>query len=1201
MDALPSAQTILPLEHFRRLFSNVQEGEDSRFVQHITGVGGCTPALLAALASQLTSRPVLYVAPSVDAAQQAASDLGHWVHHLRGQSDPSDPQQPGGSPSIRLLLPSESSPYDNVHPDRRSGLARMATLSALSTGQGCSVLVTTAVGLCRRVLPAPHFSENTLRLELDQTHDLDELAHRLTAAGYTRTPIVEDPGNFAVRGGLLDVWPPDARQPVRIDFFGDTIAELKTFDADSQRSRSKVESLWLPPARQLLLTDSNRNTILSRLRERCDEALLPSGKTRLLLEDLTEGRSIFGAEGYLPAVADLIPVWGHLPSQGLTLVEQPALCVRAIDDEIQTAQVAAENISERPHFPLDSLYVTSDEIAKQWHAGNTLCCHRNLVVGSPKTRKLSAFEVAPTDTADLQFEGQEQLTRSLHGKGPKSAEQVLEPLTDAISQWLDDGLSICFSARTEVQAKRLVALLEQRHIEVAEDSTHAPLLPTSNFSPKIRVVISELRRGVVARSAGLVLVTEEEIFGKRAQRPAAKRKSARASLEDLRALAPGDPVVHVEHGIGRYRGLERKHLGSQTAVDLLVVEYRGGDKLYVPVYRMNQIQKLSTADQNTRLDRLGGQTFAKTKAKARRKVRDMADELLGLYAERQNSRKLPLPVIDEEYRAFEASFPFEETPDQAAAIADILEDIDKVQVMDRLICGDVGFGKTEVALRAAFRHVLAGRQVALLCPTTVLANQHYHTLCQRFAEHPVNIDMLSRFRNKKQQTKTLLTLQEGRVDIVVGTHRLLSKDVQFKRLGLLVVDEEQRFGVAAKERIKQLRKDVDVLTLSATPIPRTLQMAVGGLQDLSIIATAPSDRLAIRTTTAQFDESLVREIIERELNRGGQVYYVHNRVEGLMERAAMVQRLVPRARIGVGHGQMRETELERTMLSFAEGKTDVLMATAIVESGLDIPRANTLIVDRADLFGLSQLYQLRGRVGRSSTRAFCYLLVPSPSRLTDEARLRVDALTRYTELGSGLQIAEMDLELRGAGDFLGAEQSGTVASVGFELFCQMLDEATQELSGQTVRHEVDPEISLDSEALLPEDYVPEVGVRLSIYKRLASCLEVSEVHQLAVELEDRFGPLPLPAEALVQLMRLKTQLRKLRVTSCDASARSVTLHMLGDTPLKTEKVLQLTASHPETHRITPRGQIVRTATEPEQSLGGLRLADALLKELETCQ
>jgi transcription-repair coupling factor (superfamily II helicase) len=769
----------------------------------------------------------------------------------------------------------------------------------------------------------------------------------------------------------------------------------------------------------------------------------------------------------------------------------------------------------------------------------------------------------------------------------RSGHQTLGPLVRFVGKWRELGLHVIFTARTEAQARRLTSLLEGRDIRFTDEGRPGA----------VTVRVGGLTRGLVAESLGLVFVTEEEVFGRRAHRATPKKQSARAALEDLRALAPGDHVVHVEHGIGRYLGLTNRLLGPGMSVDLLVVEYRGGDKLFVPVYRMNQIQKLSGGETDTRLDRLGGQTFAKTKAKVKRKVREMADELLGLYAERAATERQTLPSIDTEYLAFEAAFPFEETADQAAAIADIMGDLERPRVMDRLVCGDVGFGKTEVALRAAFRHVMAGHQVALLCPTTLLANQHYQNVQKRFAEYPVKVAMLSRFKNKKAQTETVMGLRAGSVDIVIGTHRLLSKDVHFKRLGLLIVDEEQHFGVVAKERIKQLKKDVDVLTLSATPIPRTLQLAVGGLQDLSIIATAPLDRRAVRTTTACYDESLIRGAIERELSRGGQVFYVYNRIEGIAERAARIQALVPRARIAIGHGQLSETVLERTMLGFVQGDYDVLVATAIVESGLDIPRANTLIVDRADLFGLAQLYQLRGRVGRSSERAYCYLLVPPPSQLTDEARMRVDALTRYTELGSGLQIAELDMELRGSGNFLGAEQSGAVASVGFDLFCQMLAEATQELRGEKVEHEIDPEITVDIEAILPEDYVPEVGVRLSLYKRLAGASDEAHVHQLAIEIEDRFGALPRTAQNLIELMALKASLRKLRVLSCEASARAVTLHLAEDTPLNTAKITQLALGRPDVYRLTPHGQVVRRSTERERSAGGLELAQRMLREI----
>ena len=737
------------------------------------------------------------------------------------------------------------------------------------------------------------------------------------------------------------------------------------------------------------------------------------------------------------------------------------------------------------------------------------------------------------------------------------------------------------SARSEAQAERVRTLLAHRKVTDLE------------------VVTAPLARGALAPAEGFALITEEEIFGERAHRPPERKRSPRALLEDLRALDPGDYVVHVDHGIGRYLGLERKLIAG-VGVDLLVVEYAGGDKLFLPVYRLNQIQKYSGGDGTPRIDRLGGLTFAKTKAKVQSRVRQMADELLRLYAERAALKKQPLPGPDDEYAAFEAGFPFEETRDQALAISEVLRDLQKEQVMDRLVCGDVGFGKTEVALRAAFVAATNGRQVALLCPTTVLAQQHYLTFSGRFQEYPLNVRVLSRFQSKADQLETLKGLKDGSVDVVIGTHRLLSKDVHFKNLGLLVVDEEQRFGVAHKERIKQIRTAVDVLTLSATPIPRTLQLAVSGLRDMSIITTPPVDRRAIRTIVSRFDETLLREAMERELSRGGQVFYVYNRVEGIYERAERVRGLVPNARIAIGHGQMSEASLERTMLDFVGGEFDILVATAIIESGLDIPRANTIIIDRADLFGLSQLYQLRGRVGRSSERAYCYLLVPPPSQLSDEGRARIEALERYTELGSGFHVATLDMELRGAGDLLGAEQSGTVASVGFELFCQMLEEATHELKGQPVAHEVDPELNFDVEALLPEAYVAEVGVRLSLYKRLASAGDETEIDELASEMEDRFGPPPLEARRLVELMRLKVELRKLRVLGCEASAKSVSLHLKDDTPLDPQKIGELVGQKRSPYRLSPDGRLTRRVLDGEAIADGLVLASRMLDELGKC-
>jgi len=731
------------------------------------------------------------------------------------------------------------------------------------------------------------------------------------------------------------------------------------------------------------------------------------------------------------------------------------------------------------------------------------------------------------------------------------------------------------------------------------------------------VVRGGLSRGTLLPADGRVFVTEEEIFGARVHKRTKRSGAqvARPFLEDLRSLDVGDYVVHVEHGIGRYQGLVHKDVGG-LVVDLIAVEYASGDKLYLPVYRLNQIQKYSGGEHGQpKIDRLGGSTFAKTKSRVAKAVRQMADELLRLYAERKAQPGIALPTANDDYRAFEATFPFEETPDQARAIDDVNKDLEADRPMDRLVCGDVGFGKTEVAIRAAFRVAMAGKQVALLCPTTILAQQHYRVLEARFRDYPITVRALSRFQSAAEQSETLASLKDGRCDIVVGTHRLLSKDVHWKDLGLLVIDEEQRFGVAHKERMKQLKAQVDVLTLSATPIPRTLQMAVSGLRDLSLITTPPTDRRAVRTIVTRFDEQVIREAVQRELSRGGQVFYVYNRIEGIHEKARRLQELVPEARIAVGHGQMSakgkpralpvgepeeghlSSALERVMFDFVEGRYDILVATAIVENGLDISRANTILIDRADLFGLSQLYQLRGRVGRSKERAYCYLIVPPTNAMTDDARARIEALERHTELGSGFQIASLDLELRGAGDLLGGEQSGNVASVGFELFCSMLEEAVNEMRGETVVHDVDPDLSFDVTALLPEDYVGETGVRLSLYKRLAGADDEAHVQDLAAEMEDRFGPPPEEARRLVKLMSIKTELRRLKVLGCEASSRSVTLHLREDTPLDPKKVTDLVRKPKSPYRLTPDMRLTRRFDGEHHSIAN---AETVLADLARC-
>jgi transcription-repair coupling factor (superfamily II helicase) len=1174
-------------------------------VTHVTGVAGAASGLCVRALAQKTRRRIVAVTADVDAARALAAD----VSFLLGERDADDAEAAGADVfgKVLLFLPNEASPYADVNPDRRGAEKRLATLFHLAVDLPWTVLVCPVAALSRKVVPRDEMLEHAELVVAEQELDRDALTTRLARMGYVRSPLVEDPGTFAVRGALLDVWAPSAEAPVRVELYGDLVMSLKAFDPETQRTLRDVREVWISPAREAILTPAAVERARGRVRAACDAVDLPSSKARALVDDVASGRSFFGSEGYLPAYVELSTLGAYLPEDALFVLEDPAAVTGALRDELGRAAADEAQKGREPHFPLGDFYEHERRVVELLGGRAVLALHRTGIEGeSPDPASLERFEVAPEGTASLAAHDQSDLERAIKtARASRGKTGALEPLVRRVRAWQEAGLRVVIAARAETQVERLTTLLRHRDLTVkARLGAFDPrALDDEAGRQTALVVVGSLARGVVAPVEGLALVTEEEIFGARVHRRAARAQSSttnsRAFVEDLRSLSAGDFVVHVEHGIGRYLGLVHKSVGQLT-VDLLAVEYAGGDKLYLPVYRLNQVQKYSGGESAPKLDRLGGQTFSRTKAKVAKNLRQMADELLRLYAERKAAVGVAVPPIDDDYRAFAATFPFDETPDQARAIADVDGDLEAPRPMDRLVCGDVGFGKTEVAIRAAFRVAAAGRQVAVLCPTTVLAQQHFLNFQARMASHAIEVRAMSRFQTKADQDEVGRRLRDGSVDIVVGTHRLLSKDIHFKRLGLLVVDEEQRFGVTHKERIKQLKTNLDVLTLTATPIPRTLQMAVTGLRDMSIITTPPADRRAIRTVVTRTDDKVIREAVTRELDRGGQVFYVHNRIEGLYERAARLAELIPQARIAVAHGQMAEAALEQTMLDFVEGRYDILCTTAIIESGLDIPRANTILIDRADHFGLAQLYQLRGRVGRAKERAYCYLIVPPANAMTDEARARIEALERHTELGSGFQIASLDLELRGSGDLLGAEQSGTVASVGFELFCQMLDEAIHELRGEPAIHEVDTELSFDADALLPEDYVADVGVRLSLYKRLASASGPEEVQDLASEMEDRFGAPPPEARRFVHLMRLKTELRKLKALGCEATAKGVTLHLRDDTPLDPAKLMKLMGGKHSPYKLSPDMRLTRKSKESEAFTSGLEAADKVLSELAGC-
>jgi transcription-repair coupling factor (superfamily II helicase) len=780
--------------------------------------------------------------------------------------------------------------------------------------------------------------------------------------------------------------------------------------------------------------------------------------------------------------------------------------------------------------------------------------------------EISGLEVIEREEAPVTFDvrSNEDIRHGLAAR-----EGAFERFTELARGWLREGMRVILTSHTPGQADRVEELLRAKDMgarrvrgEEIADLPDAPLLCIS---------VGPLNSGFRYPSERLAIVTEEEIFGKRMRLKQVKAKTSHfiASLSDLMV---DDPIVHIDHGIGVYRGLQKLNIGGFDG-DFLLIEYAGKDRLYLPVYRMDRVQKYTGGEAPT-LDKLGGTSWEKVKKRVKENIKEMAAELLDIYAARKVMEGFPFSPPDHYFDELEASFEYEETPDQMEAIRDVVRDMTEPKPMDRLVCGDVGYGKTEVAIRAAFKAVLDGKQVAVLVPTTVLAAQHLQTFQGRMSSFPVKIEMLSRFRSQKEQKDVIKRLKDGAVDIVIGTHRLLQKDIIFKDLGLIVVDEEQRFGVSHKERLKKLRKQVDVLTLTATPIPRTLHMSLMGIRDLSVINTPPEDRLAIKTFVCKFNEDVIKEAIEREFRRGGQVFFVHNRVEGIGAMAEFLQGLAPEARIAVGHGQMEEKELEKVMLSFMKGERNLLLCTTIIESGLDIPSANTIMINRADTLGLSQLYQLRGRVGRSKHRAYAYLLIPSEETITGDARKRLEVIRELTELGSGFKIAAHDLEIRGAGNLLGAEQSGQIEAVGFDLYTQLLEEAVAELKGEERIPEVEPNINLGVPAYIPDDYIADVNERLVTYKRLASVKDEGEVADIAEELRDRYGPVPPLVEGLLTIMEIKRVIRDTLVTSIDAAKGRVSITFDPRTPVKPERVVDLIKERKDRVKFTPTNQMI---------------------------
>ena len=1121
----------------------------------ITGLRGAYDAFLGAeWVRPRAERSALFLVPDAKAVDRLAEDL------RRVLGEP--PADEGGR--VRPFPHPDTGPYDRFSPQPFVTAQRMDVLYQwMSEARPAPVVVAPWTAAALPLPSRATVRARSVHLEVGQTTDRDALIETLVASGYSRQALVEERGELAVRGGVLDLFPPHRRLPVRIELLGDEVESLREFDPASQRSQGRLSHVVAPPPRELLV---DRDTVIERsdeLRLRSDDQGADPKVVDELLDALLRGSLPPGAEALAPWIQpDLETLFDFLPADALVVAVEPDAGRERLERYLEEAEEGwlAARASGRVAVPPEELLVPGDRILREFAARQPVDLERLDIVDSEGGAHFT-----------VQCEGHEDLRRELARS--RAGDAALLPLVQALETWGEKRFRVVICAAALSGAERLRSLLLEYGID-------APVLREGmregrwGRPGRVEIRVADLSAGFCAPRDGLVVLNEEEIFGPRARRRSHTKLRETAAIEALAELRAGDTLVHREHGIGVYRGLVR--LDPNDDNEFLRLEYEAGDRLFVPVHRLNLVQRYVGSDgHRPRVDKLGGTTWEKAKRQVKKALRDMARELLNVHAARELSEGHAFSPRDHHLQEFEGAFPFEETPDQLAAIEETLTDLARGKSMDRIVCGDVGFGKTEVAMRAAYRVAADGKQVAVLVPTTVLCQQHTETFRTRFAGHPFRIESLSRLQTPAEARRVGEGLADGSIDIVVGTHRLLHKNLQFRDLGLLVIDEEHRFGVTHKERVKKLRKTVDVLTLTATPIPRTLQMAFAGLRDLSVINTPPVDRLSIRTQVARFSESLVREAIVRELRRGGQVFFVHNRVHSIASVAELLARIVPEARVTIAHGQMKERELEERMLAFYRGEVDVLLCTTIIESGLDIPRANTMLIDRADTFGLSQLYQLRGRIGRSNHRAYAYLLVRAAERtLSADAKRRLEAIQSFSELGSGFRLASLDLEIRGAGNLLGAEQSGHLAAVGFETYMEMLEETIEELRGKTPASEVDPEIRLPIAARLPEDYIPDVNQRLVIYKRLASAPDDEDLDRIRDELLDRFGALPEEALHLVSLIRLKIAARGLGIAAIELSRGDLVLRAAARTQIDPERLVNLMTQPSLGIRVAPDHRIL---------------------------
>ncbi len=1100
-----------------------------------TGLHGSAAALALAEAARQDDRPWLIIEPDSRSLERRRAELGFFVRE---------------GMQVLTLPDWEVLPWDLFSPLPDIVSERLRTLAELPGLRRGLVLVTLDT-LLQRLAPSGWVAARSFDLAVGDTLALEAFRMRLIEAGYASVAQVGAPGEFAVRGSLLDVFPMGTEHPLRIDLFDDRIDAIRRFDPETQRSLDALPALRLLPAREFPLDPDAIRAFRRRWRSRFE-----GDPTRSpLYTGVSDGYAPAGIEFWSPLFfEDTGMLFDYLPARTVIadFTQDREGGLSRAWRSIQDRHAERSGDIERPLLEPREIFLTPEEIES----------------GLAAYSRVESQPFRDPQPTDIDFDFGTQLPKSLLLDA--RAERPLAPLQSFLEEFPG---RVLLAADSPGRREVLGELLRGARLQAAACDGWEGFLACSD---RVGLTVAPELQGLSLPGASLALLSESQLFGTRARQERRRRKSAasdpNAILRDLQSLTAGAPVVHEEYGVGRYIGLQAMEVGGQPG-EFLVLEYQGGDRLYVPVHALHYVSRYSGgAPESAPLHKLGSDQWTRARRRAAEKVRDVAAELLDLYAQRKARRGLQLAPNELEYQAFANGFPFEETADQAEAIVQVIADLGREQPMDRVVCGDVGFGKTEVAMRAAFVAVQAGKQVVVLVPTTLLAQQHQNSLADRFADWPVRIESLSRFRSGKESTATLEGIESGTVDILIATHRLLHAQPRFKDLGLVVIDEEHRFGVRDKERLKALRAEVHVLTLTATPIPRTLNMALGGLRELSIIATPPAERLPIKTFITEWHDATVREAILRELRRGGQIYYVHNEVRDIARVAESLGKLVPEAKIRIGHGQMRERELEQMMVDFYHRRFDILVATTIIESGIDVPSANTIIIDRADRFGLAQLHQMRGRVGRSHHRAYAYLLVPSRKALTGDALKRLEALESLEELGAGFVLATHDLEIRGAGELLGEQQSGEMAEVGLTMYLDMLDRAVKALrAGRRVDLDAplasQSEVELRVPSLLPEDYVGDVQVRLALYKRIAAAADEDALDGMLVELTDRFGEPPTPARNLLRTARLRLVARRLGLRRVDFGTHGGQLQFEPQNAIDPKKVVALLQSNPREYRL----------------------------------